>query len=291
MEASVEIARWLAGWSSILEKRMGVPLCTKDSRGERRPGYPELVVIFCGGKCGSSSLRALFQDMGVPTVRIHNVDHFVDEYAPFLKQYPEVRKKLHLDVILTLLHHVYRDILVLDAYRDPVERKLSSFFQNFHVNLARASIDETVWQGQTFDAQVRCFESRILPLLENRDGIDSMSPAFFQGEFDFARRFQKMAHPTLHSVTFLKLRFRDIARWPRIISDALGLSDLPTHQTPCENMSATKPYVTQYRQWQQGFRVQDMATLCAMVLHPVFLKYHTLEETTAYVEQWWPRSK
>lgn len=291
-EACDEIVKnILRSWQNrhSLEMRMGISLTQSNGRpkkdGKKHVLLPDLVVVFCGGKCGSSSLQTYFKTMGVPCVRIHNVDHFVDEYAPFLKNDQVLRKKLHLDVILTMFAQSYTNILVVDAYRDPIERKLSSFFQNFQVNLARARVLEIAWNRNDTQTQMKLFEKSIMPLLENRNGIDSMSPEFFDMEFDFTNKFQKMAHPTIPSVTLLKLRFHDISSWHRILSNALGTQEI-LPPIPHENTSQTKPYAEEYYQWRSGFSLMDISTLWALVFHPVFCKYHTFREFADYVTQW-----
>jgi hypothetical protein len=104
-------------------------------------------------------------------------------------------------------------------------------------------------------------------------------------EFDFSKKFQKMPHPTIPSVTFLKLRFHDISTWHRILTNALGAEKVLS-PLPHENVSQTKPYANEYLEWRKSFSLVEISTLWKLVFHPVFSKYHTFREFTDYVTQW-----
>ena len=270
------IARVMMGAVNLrmMETRMRVKLHGR---------MPLLCLVFCGGKSGSSTLHRLFVSMDIPSVRIHNMDHFVDEYAPFLRGNP-ARSRLHLDVLLRFFSAFYERVIVLDAYRDPVERRLSSFFQNFQVNLSRGGITHGRWQTADFPSRVQIFQNCIMPLLENRNGLDSMSLAFLCAEFDFEKRYQKMAHPVFPSVTLIKLRFVDIRDWQRILQSALPELTIPALSH--ENDSEGKSYAEEYKKWREEFRFIRNDFLWKLVLDPVFCKYHSSSELIRYFEKW-----
>lgn len=248
---------------------------------------PCLYIVYCGGKCGSTSLHKAFQQCSLPSVRIHNKDHFVDEYVPFLKNDPRLRSTLHLDTLLEFFLNFYETIVVLDAYRDPIERKLSSFFQNFHVNLRRAHVNVAEWGKMTIEQQMEVFEVSIMNLLEQRHGIDTVYKYFFHAPFDFHKRYQKLHHQIFPSVTLLKLRFCDIGSWEHILKSVLGITHKDFHITR-ENSSSTKEYALEYTKWVYGFQPLYFSTVWKLVFSPVFTKYHTPNETEMYMKKWYP---
>lgn len=286
-----KFARWMVQTDPhriMMEARMKISL-RRAVVADQPPTSRQLVVVFCGGKCGSTTLTHFFQSLGRPTVRIHNVDHFVDEYAPFLQKNP-LRQLLHLDVLLELFLAVYDSVLVVDAYRDPIERRLSSFFQNFRVNLQRAGISHRQWTASSTPVQQRLFEESILPLLENRHGIDTQIPAFFNAPFHIDRGHQKMDHPEFPEATLLKLRFGDMASWSTILADALDLpADMRPAALPHENRSADKAYGSIYAEWVDTFQIQLPSTLWGMILDPIFAKYHSPSEFGDYILRWMPQ--
>ena len=50
------------------------------------PKEKTMVLIFCGGKCGSTSLYKTLETYRIPCLRVHNIDHFLEEYLPFFKR-------------------------------------------------------------------------------------------------------------------------------------------------------------------------------------------------------------
>ena len=253
-----------------------------------------MVMVLCGGKCGSTALFESFSKHGIDVIRIHNMDHFVEEYAPFLKgvkgvEDVEIRKVLHPDDLLRFFLKFYRSIVVVDSYRDPLERKLSSFFQNFSFNLSRMGKTLSEWESLTFKEQVDVFEKEMMPLLERRHGLDTYYPTFFQNSFDFVTGMQQMAHPHqdfCRRVRLVKVRFSDIHQWGSMFSKLFGWPLDKGFTILPANESRTKEYAELYSQWKQHFHLKEEASLIDSVFDPVFFKYHSPEEMMAYYEKW-----
>jgi len=274
----------------ILQKTMA-PGLTLSTGVPAAPGGRTMVLVFAGGKCGSTSLYATFLRYRIPVLRVHNTEHFVDEYAPFLKK---VVGALEPDDILEFLLQFYGSIIVMDVYRDPLERKISSLFQNFTVNLGRVSMTIPQWNAMSFAEQMRLFETRIMPILERRHGLDSYYPDFFQAPFDFSRGYQEMVHPNLelrHRVKFVKLRFADIKNWPATIGKIFGWTDSHQLEMQAANQSCDKKYAAVYDCWREHFRISSIAVLWDQILDPVFAKYHTPSELADYFDKWSTRVK
>ena len=271
----------------VLQKTMAPGLMLPEEI-PAEPGGRTMVMVFSGGKCGSTSLYATFLRYRIPVLRVHNTEHFIDEYAPFLKGVDSVHS-LKPDDILEFLLQFYGSIIVMDVYRDPIERKVSSLFQNFSVNMGRISMTIPEWNEALFTEQRQIFETRLMPILERRHGLDTYYPHFFQAPFDFERGYQEMVHPVFslrHRVKFIKMRFSEMRQWPKMIAKIFGWTAEHELEMVAANQSCEKKYAAVYEFWRDHFKLSSVAVLWDHILDPVFTKYHTVEETAAYFDKW-----
>ena len=268
----------------VLQRTMAPGLSLPDEI-PAEPGGRTMVMVFSGGKCGSTSLYATFLRYRIPVLRVHNTEHFIDEYAPFLKGVDS----LHPDDILEFLLQFYGSIIVMDVYRDPIERKVSSLFQNFSVNMGRISMTIPEWNEAVFTEQRQIFETRLMPILERRHGLDTYYPYFFQAPFDFERGYQEMVHSVFslrHRVKFIKMRFSEMKKWPAMIAKIFGWTAEHELEMVAANQSCEKKYAAVYEFWRDHFKLSSVSVLWDHILDPVFTKYHTVEETAAYFDKW-----
>lgn len=237
----------------------------------------ELIIVLCGGKCGSTALLEFFRGEGMPVLRIHNMDHFVEEHLRGMTPRPTFHE------LVRFLHRYYKMIYVVDAYRDPIERRMSSFFQNFRFNLERMGVSPSLWKKMSTEERMAMFEESGIPILERRNGIDSIYHDFFTECYDFQAKRQVMDRDGLR---LIKLRFVDIDEWARILRPLIpGLS---SHTSmPRTNMTAdSTKWGAEYSEWRRSFRLRNPGIFWFLVMDPVFHKYHTMEEMVEYHANW-----
>jgi hypothetical protein len=83
------------------------------------------IFVYCGGKCGSSTLHTTFKNNGYNSYKIHDNNYFKFLCNTFKKDFD----KTIFDVIDFNTKHG-KPIYIIDSYRTPIERKISAFFQN-----------------------------------------------------------------------------------------------------------------------------------------------------------------
>lgn len=178
-------------------------------RGLARPrawtGNPELahlrdidVFVWCGGKCGGSTLRATFEATGRKVLHTHGPFHFAKEVVR--------RDDVDLFEVFDFNASNKSRLLVVDSYRLPIERKISSFFQNLETHVPGH-------RSLSLDELTAVFDERFLEILEVHHPIDRIMrhrgvPSF--DSFDFERGYVLARDG---GVEFLKLRFADVADW------------------------------------------------------------------------------
>ena len=74
------------------------------------------VISMTSGKCGSTTLKTTFLKNGYKSIKTHSIDDFKKQY----------------DGLIELINNSskYKKVYLIDVYRTPIERKISSFFQN-----------------------------------------------------------------------------------------------------------------------------------------------------------------
>ena len=86
------------------------------------------ILIFCSGKSGGTTLCKTFKNNGYTVLHMHSSTSI----GIFNPDYYDLTKLSIFDIINynANKHKLY----IIDSYRNPIERKISSFFQNINLN-------------------------------------------------------------------------------------------------------------------------------------------------------------
>ena len=87
------------------------------------------IIVYCGGKCGSSTLNNTFLNNNFKSYTTHDKNYF--EYV--CKETNQDIGKTIYDVID--FNSKNKKLYIIDSYRTPIERKMSSFFQNIELHM------------------------------------------------------------------------------------------------------------------------------------------------------------
>lgn len=229
--------------------------------------------IYCSGKAGSMTLqRTLEQHFSC--LHVHNNTHFQVEIA---------RSELItvFDCIRQSLIH-YPEVYLIDSYRLPVERVVSSFFQNLGNHLTGEELE--LGESQLFPLMSDRLDQKIR--MENYHSINEVmrhfdAPLFSAFDFSSGYNLHKKGN-----LVFIKLRFADIDRWGTILSEIFD------RQITIEssNLSSEKPYSGLYSRFKDYYRVPAKA-FAEMTNSREFRIYTTEEEKAAYLAKWKGRLK
>ena len=83
------------------------------------------IFVYCGGKCWSSTLHNTFMNNNFQSIHVHSNENYKTEYKT---------GKSIFDVI-DLSCNNFDTVYIIDSYRTPIERKISSFFQNITIHI------------------------------------------------------------------------------------------------------------------------------------------------------------
>jgi len=194
--------------------------------------------VFCSGKTGSKTLtHSLQQKFGNDRVlHVHSSPHFIGSHPMYgsLKDLMINNSKKH------------DKIYIIDSYREPFERGISSFFQNIDKHCPE-------WRKMTVDEIISFFNKNNLYLLDIYHSYHESWGYFNVStdiEFDFEKGYITREY---ENMIFVKTRLKESYRWNKIFSDIMG----ETIMFGYENNSKNKPYYGKYTEFKEKYQLPD----------------------------------
>jgi hypothetical protein len=226
-------------------------------------------IVLCGGKCGGTALTLALKESGYSTAHFHknNVKGLIPsniEITPTFTLYDAINNipKSHL-------------IYIVDSYRTPIERKISSFFQNI-------SLTTPNYQTLSVEDLILIFNQEYLSTLEEYHPIDDIMkhcdvPTFT--EFDFAKSYNIARKDNL---VFIKILFKDVKKWGAILADIMDKSIVIQEKNINTN--------SLYKAFLKIYRVDRSYLQTTLQRDTMFKIYNTKEEQKEYIDRWMNRS-
>ena len=160
------------------------------------------VFIIAGGKCGSSTLRKTFLNQNLFTIKSHNPKCFKNQFG-------------YDGFFNTLFKSSQnRQLIILDAYRTPIERKISSFFHNGEKKIPG-------FLNLSVDEQIKLFNTKYLYEIENQHIINEVYNHLHiphKKSYDFNNKYFVQQYK---NILIIKLHYNDINNWGNRLSKIL----------------------------------------------------------------------
>jgi hypothetical protein len=220
------------------------------------------VFILCGGKCGSTSLSSSFNKFGYKTLKVHGKLDYINQFH---------EDKLYETIDLSCSK---KPVIIIDVYRTPIERKISSFFQNINSYVPD-------WKSKSTEQLVTEFNNNYLYKLEEYHSINEAFenyniPNFT--EFNFQKCFNLLKKDNKF---FIKLLYKDISKWQHILRLIFNKNFTITKN----NLSNKKDYYTSYQHFLLKYKVPKKY-LELLTKDKEFAIYNSLEDQVSYFEYW-----
>lgn len=236
------------------------------------------IIVYCGGKCGSSTLHYTFKHNGYKTFKVHDNDYFKFLCRNFNKD----TDKTIFDVI-DFNTKQSKNIYIIDVYRTPIERKISSFFQNIsqHVPIYnRLSVQEII----------DIFNEKYLYELEDYHSIDEVFNHYGLTpftDFDFENKYNIVK---FENKICIKLRFSDINEWNKILSKIFN-KYIVIHN---DNLTKHKNIYPLYQEFLKNYKVPENFINDYLINNNnnnEFKIYNTKIEQENYIRKWSENTK
>jgi len=199
---------------------------------------PFNMVIYCSGKCGGTTLFQTFysgKNIVNPyfnPIHIHTNEIFKNcckaGLLPFEKNEnpPDIYELIDKE----------KPVWIIDSYRDPIDRKISSYFQNYFHNLKYFNVPENL----SIEEEVDFFHLHIFHEIED---YESMGEVLKHYGIDKLEYHYKYWIGKKDNITFIRLKFSHIYEWDKILSELLDYDIILKK----ENLSIDKDYYKKYQ--------------------------------------------
>jgi hypothetical protein len=185
-----------------------------------------IVFVYTPPKVGSTTL--------VSSIRLsasykYSVIHLHDEDMLYVLAGVS---NITINEIIRYNKYIGRNVYVIDVYREPLERKMSEFFDklaSFHFNNTTDKVNK-----YNVNRLIARFNNIFTHIANGDHYFDKMTDVMKPNEFDFEKKYliQKV-----FDISYIKLRLRDSAIWAKILSGILEaeitiIKDYETDKTP-----------------------------------------------------------
>lgn len=227
------------------------------------------IFVYCSGKCGSSTLHNTFKNNGFKSYKIHDNNYFKFLCNTFNKD----KEKTIFDVID--FNKINKKIYIIDCYRTPIERKISSFFQNINryvENYDNIQINELI----------NIFNQKFLYQLEEYHSIDEVIKHYGLKPFTNFDIKNKYNIVKKDNIVFIKLRFNDIFEWSDILSTIFEKKISIFN----DNVTIKKPINKLYNEFKELYKVPNKYMDEYLLNDSNFKIYNSQEEQEKYINYW-----
>jgi hypothetical protein len=223
------------------------------------------IFVYCSGKCGSTTLSSTLSQY-YKTLHVHYNEEF----------YITSQQKVFTIFDVIKCSATSQDqIYIIDSYRNPIERKIASFFHNINIHIPD-------YRQYELKNLVETFNNNYLKHLEEYHSIDEIMTHFnlplFE-TFDFEKKYNLLVYK---NINFIKLRFCDINNWPKILENIFNRNIILKN----ENISENKDYAIIYNNFKKIYNVPNVYYNLQLPEDKYFKIYNTEEEQKKYFEKW-----
>jgi hypothetical protein len=171
--------------------------------------------------------------------------------------------------------YIGRNVYVIDVYREPLERKMSEFFDkltSFHFNNTTEKVNK-----YNVNRLIARFNNIFNHISNGDHYFDKLTDVVKPNEFDFEKKYliQKV-----FDISYIKLRLRDSAVWGKILSDILGaeitiIKDYETDKTPLKDL---------YQGFKNAYKIPS--NYITQIENCAYFKYYlSHDEQIAYISK------
>ena len=230
---------------------------------------PKIVFIYSAPKVGSTSLVSSLRLFGINKI---DIIHIHDE--TMLKVLTNINN-VTINEIIEYNKYLGKDVYVINIYRSPIERKISTFFEkigSYHFN----NTDENL---NTYNIQ--CVINRfnnIFPHLCDGDHFIDKYNIPIPDNFDYTNKFLLVVE---NGIKYIALRLKDSDLWHQILSNIFHFN---IHVIK-DYESSNKPIKDLYNSFKKNYKIPKNL-LKEQINDTYFKYYYSKSEIDDYYNSW-----
>lgn len=229
----------------------------------------KLVFVYSAPKVGSTSIVSSLRIFGIDKF---SVIHIHDE--EMLRVLGHING-ITVNEIILYNKHLGKAVYVIDIYRSPIERKISTYFEKigaYHFNTTDNEVN-------TYNIQKIIIRfNKLLPHLANGDHFIDKYDIPIPAQFDYNNKYLLVQE---NGIQYIKLRLKDAAAWNTILTNVFGTRICIVK----DYESINKPIKELYLAFKSAYRIPR--NLLEDILSCKYLKYfYSPLELKEYRNQW-----
>jgi len=235
----------------------------------------KLVFVYSAPKVGSTSIVSSLRIFGTDKI---SVIHIHDE--EMLRILGRVTG-ISVNEIILYNKYLGRDVYVIDVYRSPIERKISTYFEkigSYHFN-----INDEIVNNYNVNKVINRFNN-IFCYIANGDHFMDKYDITIPCVFDYSSKYLLVQE---NGIKYIKLRLKDSGLWGNILTNIFGTnirSGIKDYE------SSNKPIKDLYSRFKNEYKIPknflDELTNCKY-----FNYYYSAEERQEYINEWSRKSR
>jgi hypothetical protein len=190
------------------------------------------VYIFCSGKSGGTTLCNSFNESNIVSAHTHSIYGGAGYVT-------NINQRFICETIM--YSSLFKEIFIFDIYRTPIERKMSSFFEQYN---------EVDFTSNNVNELCDCFNNNHLMIIENYHSLNELLIHFklplFEN-FDFKQKYNILKKDNL---TFLYLLFENFCEFNNIIKSITNYN-IEIRKLNC---SCDKQYNELYKEFKKIYK-------------------------------------
>ena len=227
------------------------------------------VFVYCSGKTGSSTLNKTFIENGYTSIHIHCNENYQIHY----------NKQNTIFEVIDSSCKYYENVYIIDSYRTPIERSISSFFSNISVYLPK-------FYEFSVEELIAFFNNNFFYYLENyhpnNEVLTHYNIPLFDS-FNFEKGYNIIKRD---NKTFIKVLFKDLTKWKTILSEIFG-KQITLYS---DNLTENKEEYNLYKQFKELYKIPKDYINNVLINDREFKIYNTEEEQKDYIQKWLEKS-
>jgi hypothetical protein len=233
----------------------------------------KLIFVYSAPKVGSTSIVSSLRIFGMDKI---DIIHIHDE--EMLSVLASV-KNITVNEIILFNKYLERDVYVINVYRSPIERKISTFFEkvgSYHFNNEDSKVN-----FYNINKVIDRFNN-IFPWIGNGDHFLDRYNITVPEKFDFNNKFLLVNE---NDINYITLRLKDSNEWDRILTNIFGFNI----RIIKDYESTNKPIKDLYNNFKLHYRIPS--NLLEDLKNDKFLKYYySNQELNNYFTEWSKKS-
>jgi hypothetical protein len=231
--------------------------------------HNRLLFVYSAPKVGSTSIVSSLRIFGlekVDTIHIHDEEmlHVLGDI-----------NGITINELILFNKYLGKDVYVINIYRSPIERKISSFFEkigSYHFNTTEQNVNK-----YNVEKVMNRFNN-IFPYIETSDHFIDKYSITIPEQFDYEKKYMLVKE---NDITYLTLRLKDSHQWGRILTNIFGFNI----RIVKDYESTNKPIKDIYNLFKKKYKIP--INFLDELLNCKYLNYYySSDEVKEYYNEW-----